>query len=101
MGDPGDADFNLVFDFGIDSHELDGLTPQQVFTLGHEFGMVWRDLRMAKEMSAAVTLSWLIHTANVYRCKRACAHHGAITTSSPGGAEGWMLLEARFHGEDV
>lgn len=67
-----DHNYSLVEPFGIDHGELDGLTPQEVFTLGVE----WQLFRGQLEHPDVEAFQFQAHTANAERLKAMCKRHG-------------------------
>lgn len=65
----GMDDFRLVEPFEIDAGELDGLTPEQAFTLGVEWEMVRRALEIYERKK-------VVHRANCMRIVRMARRHG-------------------------
>lgn len=84
-----DAEYGLVFDFGIDGHQLDGLTPQEIFVLGFEMAQIWERL---SDMDG-VRVKLAIRPGNLYRARTACAKLGWSMTSQM-IADNWVEIEA-------
>lgn len=70
---PRDANYHLDFDFGIDDGQLDGLTPQQQFVLGVEFGRIYQDVT---EWGEDIETS--MHVENLDRVQRLCDQEGWV-----------------------
>ena len=87
------SDWGLETPFDIDNDELDGLTPQQVFTLGAEWGMLFSDLHN-KHIDIG---HQAVHAENAERLVRLCRRLGREPLVKPLG-EGWVVL--RFLTED-
>ena len=75
----------LPFDIDADG-ELDGLGPQEIFTLGVEWGTLYRDLE-----NDARLVFVTIHTANAERLVRLCRRKGREPLARDLG-HGWTEL---------
>lgn len=83
------ADWECVLPFGIDDGELDGLTPQECFTLGVE----WQMVREQAEENPG--FSTHIHTSNRERIAALLDRHSrlyTITFLHDDVSEGWLWL---------
>lgn len=83
------TDWGLAADFDIDDGSLDGLTDQQIFVLGVEWGMLYQQLD--DENSRLVLIQ--IHTENAERLMRLCRRKGREAIATDKG-DGWT--EIRF-----
>jgi hypothetical protein len=84
------AEFGLIRPFGIDDGELDGLTPQEIFTLGYELAMVDEALKLPGAISR------MIHAENKDRIEAEAIKSGRPYKLfwAPGDrSETWMQLE--------
>ena len=70
-----DVDYGLVEPFGIDDGSLDGLSPQECFTLGVEWEMFRQRLK-AEETA----FQEQVHSANAGRMQAMCQRHGRTCT---------------------
>lgn len=86
MGD----EYGLVFDFNIDGHQLDDLTPQQIFVLGFEMAQIWHAL---SEPGDALRVEMMIRPGNVYRARAACKKLGWAMRSRA-MVDGWVEIVA-------
>jgi hypothetical protein len=68
------VNYGLVEPFDIDRGELDGLTPQECFTLGVE----WEMFRARLESGEAFVTQ--VHTANAQRLLAMCRRKGRAVT---------------------
>lgn len=68
-----DANYNLHFDFEIDDGQLDGLTPQMMFTLGVEFGRVYQEVA-----EIGLDIETQIHVENLDRVQRLVDQEGWV-----------------------
>lgn len=82
-----DGTFGLVDPFDIDDGQLDGLMPQQVFTLGVEWEMV------RARMDADESFSHLIHSENRDRIAAMASRRGRVvrfTAMHDDVSEAWL-----------
>lgn len=68
-----DANFGLVLPFGIDSGELDGMSPQDIFTRGFEMGMVYG---AGDQMERGGSMRFMFHSDNEERVESAALKQG-------------------------
>lgn len=71
---PEDADYRCVEPFDIDHGELDGMTPQECFTLGVEWQMFRRQMEDGEPFERQV------HSANADRLIAMCRRNGRNAT---------------------
>lgn len=86
----GDEEYGLVFSFDIDGHQLDGLSPQEIFVLGFEMAQIWRAL---SEPGDVLRVELMIRPSNVYRARAACKKLG-WTMRSRAVVDGWVEIVA-------
>lgn len=85
-----DKNFGLLFSFGIDNDELEGVSNVQAFVLGFELAEVFRQCRKPSGFTRVV------HAENRDRVRRACEHFERTYSLSwcendPG--EEWLSLQ--------
>lgn len=68
-----DANYHMEFDFNIDDGQLDGLSPQQVFVLGVEFGRLYQDVTEVGE-----DVGTQVHVENLDRIERLARQEGWV-----------------------
>jgi hypothetical protein len=84
------ADFGLVRGFGIDNHELDGLTPWMCFVLGYELAIFDERIDQRKPFSQ------MIHSENRERIETRCKEEGVQYTISwmeGDVSESWLIIQ--------
>lgn len=80
------SDYSLIDSFYIDHGELEGLSPQECFTLGVEWQMV------AGAADKPESFHRPIHTANAYRIGKLLLKRNRKFRIVPTGTEGWSEL---------
>lgn len=84
------AEFGLIQPFDIDHGELDGIEPNQVFTMGYEFALLVEALKRPEAISRAVSC------LNKDRIEKACINSGRpykLFWMAGDTSEHWMQLE--------
>lgn len=93
MADPSDdAEYGMVRSFGIDSGELDGLRPAEIFVLGYELAQV------DHEIESGSPIDRMIHAENADRIRRyleKLGRTGVISWAANDVSEGWCRLVVR------
>lgn len=81
------ADFGLVEPFDVDDGQLDGIRPNEIFTMGVEFEMLRQRLLPGEE-----NFRIYVNRKNSERLIALCERHDRFVECGPVEYEDWQLL---------
>lgn len=84
--------YGILFSFGVDNGELDGIPPHHVFVLGFELGMIYRAIEEEREYNG------IAHAENLPRIQSMCEKLGFNVASwwfHGDPSEQWVDLKIR------